>query len=196
MEKMAINVLSCCVDKSLLENDPVTYLKGNNKLAHEVVDFLDGVKENIQNHVCVNFTHLDNQAVPLDESEYTDNGCLIDRDVGESNFSQKYRTAITILSDTTKRGYGRILADLKDQFGLQQLPSYFQLTANRPSMVDLSISPLPTHVKKELLLNIASEIGVEIDEEEALMSTGCGGEMLKGGKVKGDYAWYIEMMAL
>ena len=114
----------------------------------------------------------------------------------ESIFSQKYRTAILILSDTTKRGCGRISADLKDQFSLQQLPSYFQLTANRPSIVDLSISPLPTQVKKELLLNITSEIGVEIDEEEALMSICCGGEMLKGGKVKGDYAGYVKRTAL
>ena len=73
------------------------------------------------------------------------------------NRADRYKAAITILSDTTKREYGRILADLKDQFGLQQLPSYFQLTANRPSMVDLSISPLPTQVKKEVLLNIASK---------------------------------------
>ena len=57
MEKMAINILSCCVDNFLLENDPVTYLKGNSELAQEVVDFLDGVKENIHNHICVNFTH-------------------------------------------------------------------------------------------------------------------------------------------
>ena len=56
MDKLAKAVLGCCVDKSMLENDPGAYLKGNTELAHEIVDFLDGVKENIQNHICVNFT--------------------------------------------------------------------------------------------------------------------------------------------
>ena len=69
MDKLAKAVLGCCVDKSMLENDPGAYLKGNTELAHEIVDFLDGVKENIQNHICVNFTHLDNQAVPLENDD-------------------------------------------------------------------------------------------------------------------------------
>ena len=44
------------------------------------------------------------------------------------------------------------------------------------------------------MLNIASEIGVDIDEEEALISTSCDGEILKGGKVDGGYADYVERM--
>ena len=66
-------------------------------------------------------------------------------------------------------------------------------------MVDLSISPLPSslaEVEKESLLDIASEIDVDIDEEEALISTSCGGEILKGGKVDGGYDGYVERMAL
>ena len=66
-------------------------------------------------------------------------------------------------------------------------------------MVDSSISPLPlslAEVEKESLLDIASEIGVDIDEEEALISTSCGGEIWKGGKVDGGYIGYVERMAL
>ena len=46
------------------------------------------------------------------------------------------------------------------------------------------------------MLDIASEIGVDIDEEEALISTSCGGEILKGGKVDGGYVGYVDRMAL
>ena len=102
------------------------------------------------------------------------------------------------MSDTTKRGYARILGDLKTQFKLESLPTFYQLTKNRPLVCEINIEPLPqldTGTKKISLLSVASEIGAEIDDDKALMSTGDGGEILTGGKMVGSYLSYIAMMA-
>ena len=51
-------------------------------------------------------------------------------------------------------------------------------------MLDVSIWPLPslsTKVEEESLINIASEIGIDMDEKIDLMRTGRGGEILKDG---------------
>ena len=45
------------------------------------------------------------------------------------------------------------------------------------------------------MLSIASEIRNSIDEKQALMSTGDGGEILTGGKIVGSYRSYVKMMA-
>ena len=80
---------------------------------------------------------------------------------------------------------------------MKALPTFYQLTKNRPVMCELNVEPLPqlnTGNKKISLLSVGSEMGAEISEDTALMSTGDGGEILKGGKIAGSYASYISMM--
>ena len=199
MESIAKDVVACCVDRTCFNDNPCLYLKGNTALADEISDFLDGVKESIENHMDVNFVHLDNKAVPLESDETNDD---LKRKVEESNGSgdgaDKYKAAITILSDTTKSGYHRVLNELKREFKLNALPSFYKLTKNRPAMCELNIEPLPqlnTGNKKISLLSVASEMCAEISEDTALMSTVDGGEILKGGKIGGSCASYISMMA-
>ena len=45
------------------------------------------------------------------------------------------------------------------------------------------------------MLSIASEIGTNVNEEQALMSTGDGGKILTSGKIDGSYCSYVKMMA-
>ena len=138
-------------------------------MAKEIADFLDGLKENIENHIDTNFFHLHNNAVPL-ENKHTDknnvgNGEEVNR---LSDRAERYKAAIKILSDTTKRGYARILRNLKTQFKLQSLPTYYELTKNRPLMCELNKEPwsqLNTGTKQNLLISLSPEIGGEINEE-------------------------------
>ena len=46
------------------------------------------------------------------------------------------------------------------------------------------------------MISIASEIDFDIDEQFILMRTGHGGEILKGGKIDGSYAGYVDRMSL
>ena len=98
-------------------------------MANKISDFLDGVKENIENHMDVNFVHLDNEALSLETNHTNENNDRNGEEVNESSDgADRYMAAITILSDTTKRGYARILGDLKTQFKLELLPTCYQLT--------------------------------------------------------------------
>ena len=95
-------------------------------------------------------------------------------------------------------GYKRIVSDLKVQFKLESLPSFYKLTKNRPKMCDLNIeplAPLDTGKINESSLSLLSVIGTDFDEEQALMSTGDGGAILTGGKIDGSYCSYVKMMA-
>lgn len=144
MESMAKDVIACCFDNNLFKEDPIQYLKGNRELANDISDFLDGVKENIENHMDVNFVHLDNEAVPLETNPTNENNERNGEEVNESSDgADRYMAAITILSDTTKRGYARILGDLKTQFKLELLPTCYQLTKKRPLMCNINIELLP-----------------------------------------------------
>ena len=195
MQSIAKEVLACCVDKKLFINNPNLYLKGNKELANEIADFLDGVKESIEDQLDINFVHLENEAVPLEKNSTNENE---EGNDSISTTAQNYRAAITILSDCTKKGYNRILSDLKVQFDLPSLPSFYVLTKNRPKMCEMNIDPLMqlgTGIKKKPLVSDESTNGYTIDEETALMSTGDGGEIITGGKIVGGYPCYVEMMA-
>ena len=60
MEYISKLVLACCVDRVELEKDGHKYLRGNDILATAVIDFLDGVKEKIQNKMQMNFANVAN----------------------------------------------------------------------------------------------------------------------------------------
>ena len=105
------------------------HLKDNTELVVAVVDFLDGVKEGIENNLKLNFAHLENIPIPPvsnnegneDRSEST----------GASNNEEgEYKSAITIVCDSTKLRYSRIMKDLKTQYSVNLLPSYYTLTKN------------------------------------------------------------------
>ena len=60
-------------------------------MAKEIADFLDGVKENIGNNLHINFGHLDNKAVPLENNGKDEN-----KEESGLSDKEKHRTGIYI----------------------------------------------------------------------------------------------------
>ena len=59
-----------------------------------------------------------------------------------TQIGDNYKADITMLSDTTVKGYTMIMKYRKENNGLLDLPSYYKLTKSRPTVVELLLLPL------------------------------------------------------
>ena len=55
IDDISKTILACCVDKKLLSNEGMKYLRQNEVLAVTIVNLLDGIKERLQNELKINF---------------------------------------------------------------------------------------------------------------------------------------------
>ena len=59
---MMTNLLGCCVDKTMLKEHGIDYLKGNKPLVMDVLALIDSVKLLLQVQLDVNLKSLDHAA--------------------------------------------------------------------------------------------------------------------------------------
>jgi len=171
IEYVAKTVLSCCVDIECMADDSIGYLKHNKDLAMAVIDFIDGVKENIENHMHVKFSHLQNEAVTSVADDKDDVS----------------KVAITILCDATMKGYSRISGDIA-KYTSMKLPSYYMLTKNRPKLEDIVLTPLPPLDNNLDDENEANDVDID------LINTSNGRNTIVGGKMYGTYQHHLELL--
>ena len=92
------HLLSCCVDKKQLKKDGISYLKGNELLAMDVLALMDHVKILLEYQLGVNLKSLD-QTASLRASEY--------------KFEEQYdMMAKTLMKKLTDKDYAKVTAKL------------------------------------------------------------------------------------
>lgn len=111
MEYVSKVVLACVVDRGEQKKDGHLYLRGNNILATAIIDFLDGVKEKLQNELRMNFFHHSNDVtLPVDGDE---DGRIEQLDL------EKDKLAIAILGQSSRNGYKRLRKAMPSHFKIK-----------------------------------------------------------------------------
>ena len=57
-------ILKCCVDRSKLKSQKIEHLSENNELALSLINFIDGLKEQLEDLIGLILSLLRNEAVP------------------------------------------------------------------------------------------------------------------------------------
>ena len=178
------DILAGCVDRLLLDDMGHNYFVGNDELALEALDLLDGIRNQLQWELKVNLKEVERQKLGMIEGK------------DEAPLPQiAFKTAVALLGETTANGFKRLRDKIIEDFSMTNitLPSFYQMTSNRPSIIPISFgskvsvsnsdhnaSPQETIVKSEALNNvderidynvkIAKEAVEKIDVDSALKS--------------------------
>ena len=190
MAKIAKIVLGACIEQSEFKANTDEYLHNNNQLGVEVLNLLDGVKEYIESKMKVHFDSLTHLAVTPIEN---DSEGVISR-LDEKN--KKHKLAITLLGETTTRGYQRLRNSIATY---TDLPSYYMMSKGRPKMNPIEIQPLapfddtPVLDFDDMQQQQVLDANEEFDLEVALQQMS---ELSESGKVvgavmEGEYEDYI-----
>ena len=137
MEHISKLVLACCVDRVELEKDGHKYLRGNDILATAVIDFLDGVKEKIQNEMQMNFANVANDVtLPVSGD--------IDGHIDELD-GNKDKLAIAILGHSSKNGFMRLRKVMPDSIKNKK---YDKLTKYRPVVLPFNLDLIREEIEQ------------------------------------------------
>ena len=106
---MMTNLLGCCVDKNMLKEHGIDYLKGNKPLVMDVLALIDSVKLLLQVQLDVNLKSLD-QAASLRPSEL--------------EFEEQYDEIAKVLSrNLTDKSYTEVASVMNKELSVIHPPS-------------------------------------------------------------------------
>ena len=192
MAKVGKIVLGACIERSEFKANTDEYLHNNIQLGVEVLNLLDGVKEYVQSKMKVHFDSLTHLAVTPIENDTE--GVISKLD--EKN--EKHKLAITLLGETTTRGYQRVRNSIATY---TDLPSYYMISKDRPKMIPIEIQPLAPFDDTPVLdfddmQQQVLDVNEDFDIEVALQQIS---ELSESGKVvgaamEGEYEDYIKRL--
>ena len=99
-------MLDACIERSAFKENTDEYLHNNNQLGVEVLNLLDGVKEYVQSKMKVHFDSLTHLSVTPIENDTEGAISKLDKK------HEKHKLAITLLGETTTRGYQRVRSSI------------------------------------------------------------------------------------
>ena len=111
-------IMSCCINRTNMNDldDQASFFKKNKELAVDILTVLDGVRERVQNNVCLNLRELTNEFTPINEvdeavceAENTKMEGKCEEEVQpNAKKNNDLRKVISMLSEAIQRGYERI----------------------------------------------------------------------------------------
>lgn len=137
VESLAETVIAACVNKMDFKKGGYGYLCGKKELDVDVLTVLDAMKERVQNELKINFSSVSEELTPPPT--------LIDEGVVEEEDSKgKFESAIAMLGEASKAGYGRMRKTMMEQFSIPDntLTSYYMLTKYWPKINHFVVRPL------------------------------------------------------
>ena len=148
VESVAKLVVAAVVDQAKLQESGLTYFLKNSDVAVDVVTLLDCVRTKLQKELKLNLRYFANMFTPF-----------VDTDVGEAEKEDDYTSAVTVLSETTGKGYDRIRKSFMNKFkeiDQSNFPTLHLLTKSRPKMKQLEF-------QKEKIGSEEDATGEELD---------------------------------
>ena len=141
-----LSIVGSCINRADLRYDGIHYLNHNKDLARHIVALLDRIKQKVQNLLHLNLNELEEED-DIDQfyfGEDLHNNITIKQEeekVEEKNDDHNLQSAYSLLGNLSRSGYERMQKELRNQFNISKkdLPSYYKLTQNRPSIECFSI---------------------------------------------------------
>ena len=128
---MMTNLLGCCVDKNMLKEHGIDYLKGNKPLVMDVLALIDSVKLLLQVQLDVNLKSLD-QAASLRPSElefeeqYDEIAKVLSRNLTDKSYTEVasvMNKELSVIHPPSSNTEPRSTTNkIKSKFKLRQLP--------------------------------------------------------------------------
>ena len=193
MAKIGKELLGACIERQQFKTKTDEYLHGNKKLAVEILNLLDGVKEYIQSKMKIDFDALNDVAVVPIENDAEGFISKLDEE------KKSHKLAISLLGETTTRGYERLRSSIANY---TELPSYYKITKDRPTIVPIDIRPICAFDDDSAVVDfddmqqyhhIENE---EYELEVALrnISERSEKDKLDGAVIEGEYEDYVRML--
>ena len=201
MSDISKRILAACIDRKEFNKDTDGYLHENESLGIEILNLIDGVKENLEKLIKLKFDDLHHVAmVPVDGDP---NGLITSLD----NQNVNHKVAISLLGETSAKGYERIRTSIQNSTSQLNLPSYYKLTKYRPAIEDVLISLEATEDQNDTLQGNGNDDLVEETEmpsviplnesaslDSALIHISNNQEKVSGSMLNGGYSKYIELI--
>ena len=138
----------CIIDRPEFRKNGNDYLKGNEEVALNIIDLIDGVRKVLEKRLKVEFKSIADRAIPPIEGDTDGSISFIDETKLE------YELAVSLLGETSRNGYERIKkkvnkrsaaiakgtngADGTTNHTTNKVRSYHMLTMNRPKVEHFS----------------------------------------------------------
>ena len=199
MADVAKVVLGGCVERQAFKKDCDEYMHHNRRLAIEIVNLLDGVRDYLESKLRMNFDDVKDVAMaPVEDDE---EGLIEELDKEKKS----HKLAISLLGELSGNGYERVRKTMDD---LMDLPSYKMLKKKRPSISSLEFVKLNSFDSCEevggngdgrddntVFLDMEEMNRVPDEYElELLLRRLAAQERLDGAKIDGDYSTYIQLL--
>lgn len=128
----------CIISRSEFRKNGNNYLKGNEDVALNIIDLIDGVRKTLEKRMKVEFKSIADRAMPPVEGD-TDGAIeFIDKTKLE------FELAVSLLGETTRNGYERVKKKMDKRSAgmpkgnISNIRSYHMLTMNRPKVETFS----------------------------------------------------------
>ena len=188
-------ILSACIDRNQYNEDGQDYLHGNENLAVDVINLIDGMKEFLQSKMKINFNSVqDIPMVPLDKDN---EGSILFLDDNK----KKHQLAQILLGENSNSGYKRITDKMSEMANSQALlPTTYMLDKKRgANIVPISYESIPdTRTDMSFHIPLSSTTcpvyNNENEELESALIATSKPQELKGAMIQGGFKTCIELL--
>jgi hypothetical protein len=215
IHELLVHVMLNCLDKASLQKETHYYIT-NETFANEVSVLFNDLKFEIEKHIKLT---LPSEPEPLETDEEREKQIQIDDDfVKQSNLE----VAITILKETTGRGYDRVVSVVNKVVEVFGLPS-LHLPSNHMVMkdaamkveavkfeIELDEKTIAMNEKKKKLIYGSADANVKMEDQDILTffeKTGniqeessdkpdeqTNKQLIYGAKLEGEYNSYLDLL--
>ena len=151
VEEVAKNVLSACIDKQQVRKGGSDYIISDIDLRTDVYTFLGELRLKLEKELKYNFSLIEENVTPSpdeiqEETVATPSGvdeCGYFKRSDYNGSDDNYSVAVRMLGKLTMSGYRELRRDIIEKFKIPKdwIPSFKQLTANRPTVHGFAVSP-------------------------------------------------------